>query len=237
MPVIRGNIGGGVRATAVVAATATVAGTNISGTIASNVISLSVSAANNIVNQFAEPHMFVGPGHVSSSAFIRQIVFPINISVTRVDILQVAQTTALTGTRVLGETYSVGIYTMSGSTANLASSGSGTRSANSDGAVSISGTRYFSIPVGTWNVSNSGYLMALVMSVSGAGSANSSMFGRNTVSVVGAYSGAGNIVDRWDDGMYSAATVGLPSSIHISDVNRTGNLSKAIPTFTFAGSI
>lgn len=121
-------------------------------------------------------------------------------------------------------TFRFGIYTMSGSTASLASTGSRTFAYNSTlGAGNVNNisncTAYniWSIPV-TMTFTPGDYLMAFVGSISTGGtSAGYTINARRDITLQGIEFSTGPMV-RFGEGMYSLSTGNFPSSVHVSDI-------------------
>lgn len=135
----------------------------------------------------------------------------------------------------------MGIYTLSGSTASLASSASRGISFNSTSAQSYtvhSGTRMHSIGLGTMTLSQGEYMIGMVVATSSA-STNSTLtiYGGSSLSLNAATTAGGNNTFYWQDGVFNAATSSMPSSIHLSDINITGNMARRQPYFQLAGTL
>lgn len=134
-------------------------------------------------------------------------------------------------------TISIAAYTMSGSTASLASSNTvavswtagNTSATSANSATSVaqgqSGTRWRSIPLSSWNLTPGEYLIALILSNTGvAGSVQTmSAFGRSGVATV-LQPGTGNFSAYFNVGAYSTSTTAFPASIQLSEIQQTQTL-------------
>ncbi len=163
------------------------------------------------------------------------------ISATRCDqIMNVTNSASAAATL----TFRVGLYTMSGSTASRVSSTSRAWSYNSTMASSsytqVSGTRYRSMALGTWNITPGNYLMAVQFSVDTAlTSGTHQPFGGRDVSIVANEFplGLGTAPAYFNGGFYSVTSAALPASFHLTDLQSTGaNDVIFVPFVTFAGT-
>lgn len=153
--------------------------------------------------------------------------FALPIAATRADMF--ARLTVV-GSTAGSYTISMGIYTMSGSTASRASSSSVAVTWNSgtSNAVSLYGgqsdIRYRSVPLGTWNISPGNYMIGVIYSISGVAGTTGSMsvygaIGANLNTI--AVPGGGAQSAYFADGLYTTGTAALPASIHLSDIAQT----------------
>lgn len=139
-------------------------------------------------------------------------------------------------------TLSMGIYTMSGSTASLASSGSRQISWTSGGATSessqyggVSGTRYRTIGLNL-TLTPGDYLVGLHFRTTNNGTWR--IFGRQGMSLVGALDA--NETNVFLDGTsVSSFTTAMPVSINVTDTNyaRTGGSALRQPGFIVVGTL
>jgi hypothetical protein len=142
-------------------------------------------------------------------------------------------------------TMSVGAYTMSGSTASLASSASGSYGwalGSTTTAASIfggnSGTRWRSVPLATWNLTPGEYMFGVMFSSASVGGGSSgaySLYGQSAVSIVGAI-GGGNQSHTFGDGLYSTTATSFPATIQLSQIVQTGALALQQPSFIVYGT-
>lgn len=167
---------------------------------------------------------------------------PANLAATRVDLLGHL---TVAGSTAGSYSISFAAYTMTGSTANMASStvinstfNSGTtQSASMYGG--HSGTRWRSLALATWNITPGDYLFGVMLSQAGvAGTTGSwTLFGNTSVSINGLPGdGGGNMTAYFNDGIYRVATGAFPASIHLSDINQTGASVMRQPWLQLAGT-
>jgi len=139
-------------------------------------------------------------------------------------------------------TVSIGVYTLSGSTASLASSASrviawtgGTSTTNTTAYGAFSGTQYRTLSLATWNITPGEYLFAFYGKSSNAGSWT--WFGASSNSIANA-----QFTDQsqfWLNGYSTSSfTTAMPASINITDTNyvRTGASAFRYPGFFLQGS-
>lgn len=135
-------------------------------------------------------------------------------------------------------TLSMGVYTMSGSTASLMSSSSGSTSWTSGGATTASsvyggqsGTRYRPIDFGIL-LPPGDYLVGVHLVTENAGTWR--VFGRQGVSLVEHLALPSNVTQNFLDGVsISSFSTAMPSSVNITDTgyNRTGQSALRQPGF------
>lgn len=154
----------------------------------------------------------------SATISVQPIFIPQPMSATAIEIINGAGFLA-----TAAMSYSIGLYTMSGSTASLASSGTVSLSTGA-------ATSRFSGALGTWNLSQSNYLLAILASENTAGAGNNFIYGE----VMSGLGGGGG--SRWGDGLYSASKTALPASIHVTDINRTMSTDWFNPWLALAGT-
>ena len=162
------------------------------------------------------------------------------VSATRFDLL--AHLTVV-GSTANSFSLTVGVYTMNGSTASLASSGAASFTFNSGTTNSSSmyggnsGTRYRSLSLqgNTWNITPGAYLFGVMASVGGVAGTTGSMtlYGASSVSIVGEV-GGGNAT-QWGNGIYTAATGALPASIPMTGYSQSGASVNRQPYFRLHG--
>ena len=119
--------------------------------------------------------------------------------------------------------FSFGVYTMSGSTASLASSASRTFAYNSTLAGSsytdLNGTRYRSMTLGTWSLTPGDYLLALQFRLTTALTSGSySWIGGHNLSVDGFDYGTATSVGYFNHGKLSVSTAAFPATIGPGDI-------------------
>jgi hypothetical protein len=175
---------------------------------------------------------------VSAASFsMQKVSMPMVLSATRAQLLM-----ALSGnTNSSGAmTVSIGIYTMSGSTASLASSGSaqvswtsGSLTTASSQYGGVSGTRYITVPA-NFSMTPGDYMIGFNFSTNNNGTWRA--FGRNGANVVGSYEGD---TDYWIDGTsVSSVAGGLLASFVKTDTGyaRTGLGAQRQPGFILIGT-
>ena len=138
-------------------------------------------------------------------------------------------------------TISAGFYTMSGSTASLATSGSRQISWSSGSATSVStiyggnsGTRFRTLAINA-TLTPGDYLVGLNFQTSNNGTWR--IFGRQGMSIVGALDT--NETNIFLDGTSVSSTGAFPVSINVTDTNyaRTGGSALRQPGFIVAGTL
>jgi hypothetical protein len=174
----------------------------------------------------------------SSNVSLFRAQFPVNITATRLDLignLTVAGSTQGT------YTFAVGIYTFSGSTASLASTGSVSVSftTGAGGAASVYGgqsaIQYRTIPLGgTWNISSGPYMMAMLISQDNpAGTTGGwSFFGAASINMGRATNGT----DVFGHGMLGTASSTVPNSFQVSDNALVGSNNFHVLYMRFLGT-
>jgi hypothetical protein len=163
------------------------------------------------------------------------------ISATRADQIMNVSNSASAGATI---TMRLGLYTMSGSTASQASSTSRVWSYASNLASSsytqVSGTRYRSMALGTWNMTPGDYMMAVQWSVATAlTSGTHQPHGGRDISIdADEYQlGLGSRARYWNGGMFTAVSAALPASFHLTDIGQSGSNDVIFtPFLTFAGT-
>ena len=188
---------------------------------------------------YYEPFAFLtGQNHLNGTLQVQPVLVPFQISATQGRmVLHVSNQTNAGGT----VTMSLGVYTLSGSTASLASSGSRTWGYNSTAANSsytaISGTRYWTMDIGTWNLTPGHYLMAAhIRCTSSISSGTLSLFCRTAVSINAQAFGTANY-DAFGMGLYGTSfTTAMPSSIHVTNINQSGGSANRQPWYAFFGT-
>lgn len=137
--------------------------------------------------------------------------------------------------------FSFGVYTMSGSTASLASSASRTWAYNSTLATSytdIQLTNYRSMTLGTWSLSQGDYIFALQCRVTTALTAGTYQWlGGEDISIAG-YDAITGPVSYFNHGKYSVSTAAFPATFHPTDI-KGANFSAAFffPYFQLIGTL
>jgi hypothetical protein len=142
-------------------------------------------------------------------------------------------------------TISLGVYSMSGSTASLASSEStqiiwtsGTNSTASTATqfAIFSGTRYRALTLGSWGFTPGDYIFGMWFRTTNNGTF--SFFGRSTVSMVSEV--FTSITQNFLPGYSTSSfTTAFPGSINVTNTDyvRTGSGAQRIPSFLFMGSV
>lgn len=135
----------------------------------------------------------------TSNLHLQRVTMGMPIDATRADFLASG-----------GSSWSIGIYTMSGSTASLASSGSAIATQNS----------YFwkSIPLGTWAITPGDYLVGMIVSSGSTVQVGGIDLGNFASSNFLGVPGGGQYTSYFAEGLYSVGVSGLPASIHVSDI-------------------
>lgn len=176
---------------------------------------------------------------VASTLALQKVFIPRDITATEFNIMVGHTNSSSAGNTV---TWSIGIYTISGSTASRVSSSSGNYSYNSTAAASsythYSGTRIYSIPTGSWNITNGEYLIAVLANSSTSGTAGtwSYLLNRSNYTLQGLPGGANNYTRFFGNGVYSVATTQLPATIHLTDIVQSSNQALRQPWFAIAGT-
>jgi hypothetical protein len=135
----------------------------------------------------------------------------------------------------------MGIYTINASTASLASSASRVIQYNSTAAASsysvVSGTRYWTVGLGTWDMTPGQYLMAVNAICTSSGTSGTiSIFGRTANSIGLEQFGSGDY-NGWGIGVYGTTfNSNCPNSMHITNVVQTGNSVVRQPWYNFFGT-
>lgn len=188
----------------------------------SSVITASAGPARvQMMSQWAEfdTNYAINPATIS----FQKLSMPMSMSIT-----QAAVVLALSGASNSSGalTVSVGLYTMSGSTASLASSATRVISWTSGSATTassiyggVSGTRYRTIPLSAL-VGPGDYLVAFNYSTTNNGTWR--MFGRQGLNLVGGYDGFET--SNWVDGQSISSSLAFPASVVVTNTNyvRTG---------------
>jgi hypothetical protein len=161
---------------------------------------------------------------------LQRISFGYPMNATRADLLiaLITANTTATALSVPTGTYtiSLGVYTLSRSTASLASSGTVSvswASGTTTSAASIfggqSGSRFRSVPLGTWNITPGEYLLGFMASLSApAGVTLGFRVSGSQCGQTWSFSQAPNQnAQYFGNGYYSTGTPSLPSSVQLSD--------------------
>jgi len=155
------------------------------------------------------------------SIFLQHYVIPnVRLNATQMDMMVNISNSANAGATL---SYRVGVYTLSGSTASLASSASRVISYNStlggsSSYTNVSNWRMHSIALGTWSFTPGDYLLAFWVSTSSALTNGSYSFrnGRNLTNLAEPHS-TGNYSKYWNAmGAFISTSSNLPASIHLS---------------------
>jgi len=184
----------------------------------------------------------VFPGGVSNSTIVlAPLRVEYGIQATRADVvMDISNSSSAAGSCTLR----LALFTMSGSTIGSVSSASRTFGYNSTLASSsytqISGTRYRSMALGTWDVTPGNYILGFQIQVStNLTSGTYRVMGGRDISIVDAEFplGLGSAVPYWNGGISSATSNAFPATIQLSQVVVTG-LDDIIyvPFVTLAGT-
>lgn len=195
------------------------------------------------VRAYTWPDAPVGSFGSSDAALsLAMVQVPYYLTATRLVLIGHMSDSAGASLSTGGISMSVGVYTMSGSTASLASSGSrflswttGIVTTVTNGFGNASGTQYRSIPIGTWNLTPGDYLFAF--------------WGRTTNAGSWSWWGLSQTLSRLNNfdtasGEYylhgfstSSFTTAMPASINVTDTNyvRSGASAYRQPGFMLHG--
>lgn len=168
--------------------------------------------------------LFVQTGSGAINLSLQRVSFPYQISATQLDVLGAL---TVVGNTNFSYSISAGIYSFNSNSLSLASSSVQQISVNSTALTNYSGTRFRSVPLGTWNITPGEYVLGLMVSGNGpAGTTGSfSFFGQNSVSINGVEGNAANYTAYFQPGIYSAATGAFPSTITLGNINVSGSAS------------
>lgn len=195
-----------------------------------------VTARNLQLSYWDQPTWHSSNTIANGTLSVQRVFVPNRLDATRLDMI-----IAISGSSSGAASFSFvgGIYTMSGSTASLASSfsrGITYQSTSAHSYTNYSGTRYHSFGA-AWNVTPGEYLFALVIASTSA-STNSTIrpFGNSAISIVANSTAGANFSEYFGMGYLSAATSNVPASMHLSDIRQTGNLVGFQPYFRLVGT-
>lgn len=190
---------------------------------------------------YYEPYPFLtGQNVARNSLFIQPIIVPYRIQATRVDcLLHISNSSSAGGTL----SFNFGLYTYSGSTANSVSSvtTSYNYASNSAGSsyTDISGTRYWSASIATWNLTPGNYLLAVNMNTASSGTSGTvSVFGRTAATINPEPYATATSKDFWGIGVLGSTTniSDMPASIHLSNFNQANGSAIRQPWIRFIGT-
>ena len=211
------------------------AGNNI--TLSQNGNAITISAGGISKLSFWENikgRQFNSQGLVAGRLSVQRVLVPANVSATELDFIRditvgsIISVSSQTG----AATVSIGLYAMTGSTANQLSSISAATTVGTGNSTGVMNVRYGSVALGTWNITPGEYLFIICQSFTNVGF---NMFGANSININGGNSsGTGNYVQYWYDGTLSAQS-DLSASYNITNINRTGTLWMQ-PWFAFIGT-
>jgi hypothetical protein len=169
----------------------------------------------------------------------QRINIPNQLLATRAQLMQAISNSNNAGGTVA---FSFGVYTMSGSTASLASSASRSFAYNSTLAGSsytdLQGTRYRSMTLGTWSLTPGDYLFALQFRLTSALTSGSyNWIGGHNLSVDGFDYGGATSVGYFNHGKLSVSTAAFPATIGPGDI-KGANFDDAqfFPYFQLVGT-
>lgn len=192
---------------------------------------ISTAAGAAVSFSYVEPAALVtATSHLQGTLFLQRFAVGANFNP---DVGMVALIMSNSSSAGFTYTINMGLYTFNGSTLSLASSTTRTIGANSTAAASsvtrVSGTKMWSIPTGTWNLTPGDYVLGLAMSIATSGTSGSYSYyfnrcSNSSFSINGSEfgGGTGNVTNPIMFGAYSAATNTLPNSIAFTQVNQTG---------------
>jgi hypothetical protein len=236
--------GSTITASATIAATVFSNSNNVTFGLNGSTVTASASfaggAAGNLSFFEINPPSTSGPNAEIASLTVDRRFVAGNMSVTRNDLMAFFQ--AGVGAGAVSVTMGVGVYTMNGSTASLASSRSGSFTYNTNNDSNFSGMRWRSLTGGTWNLTPGDYLIGVyykastTMQVQFGGASRSMPLSVENGGVYSAFFAPGVVTSG---GGWTLA----PNSIALSDVVQTGAAafggagSLQMPTVRFAGSI
>jgi hypothetical protein len=178
---------------------------------------------------YFEPYQWLtGQNLQAGSVILQPISVPMQISATQADVMISINNAANQG---LSIAMSFGLYTYSASTANSVSTASAGYSYNStlggaSSATNYDSQRYYSINLGTWNLTPGQYLAAYWISTTTGQTAPTaiSLFGR-TAGTVNGYAGvAATTTNFFGVGHYRTTTAAMPAAIQVSDVQISGSV-------------
>ena len=158
----------------------------------------------------------VTPSSNAVNLSLQRISVPFQISATRLDLLG-ALTVA--GSTAGSFTLSAALYTFASSTLSTVSSSSigvtfnsGTNSTAASIYGAHSGTRWRSMPTGTWNVTPGEYMLGVMVSINGPAGTTGSMtaYGGSSVSVLQDVGVTNALSAYFADGVFSAGTARFP---------------------------
>jgi hypothetical protein len=210
----------------------------------SSVVTISVGLP--VVKAYAWPSQPSG-SFGSSDAALSLVKFemPFYQSATRMLLLGHMSAAVIASASTGGISMSVGIYTMSGSTASLASSASRFLSWTSGLLTSISsdfgnatGTRYRSISLGTWNLTPGDYLLGFWARTTNVGSWTWWGQSQTVALQVGINDDQGNSSYFMHGFSTSSFSTAMPASINVTNTDyvRTGVSALRQPGFLLQGS-
>jgi len=156
---------------------------------------------------------------------LQRVAFGARLDATRADLIgSIATTIATDGTYGI----SLGMYTLSGSTASLVSSATVSVTWNSNSlstAASLfggqTGQRWRSVPLGTWSITAGDYLLGILFTQSGGGGFSVPMGFVGSESNQVLYEPSETNLPYFGAGKYSTTTAALPASVQLSQVVQT----------------
>ena len=160
---------------------------------------------------------------------------PLNLTATQLDYLAHLTVAA---SQAYSSTMAVVLYTMNGSTAGSISSASGTNNAAAGQYTNHSGTRWRSIPLGTWNLTPGDYLIGFAHSLQGpAGTTGSvTIYGESNIPLNPNPGGAA-VTDYFAEGIGIVASAIPPPTIELSQINGSAAAAGAQPYFRIVGTL
>ena len=208
--------------------------------IAGSTLTASVSPGAGSTINYTEPRPMVFMGSALSNTIVLQrFNVPASLTATQLNWIRGFSNSASAGVTV---TASFAIYDMSGSTASMLSSASASVGYNSTAAASsytaISGTRYWPIAVGTWNITPGDYMLGFCITQSTSGTAGTVSYGLNysNITLQQLDFAGGNYTLGWGKGYYSASSSAFPTTIHLTQLIQSSNIALRQPWFALVGT-
>lgn len=176
----------------------------------------------------------------AANVSFQRFCVPQALAATRLDYLGHV---TVAGSTNFSSTMRVMLYSFTGLTANSITSASATISASSGGATNnvsgysgISGTRWRSISLGTWNLTPGDYGIAFVHSIAGVAGTTGSMsiYGKSNVAILPMPGGAA-ATGYFKDGIAPASS-SPPATIHLTAIDQTNAAALAQPYFRLIGT-
>lgn len=199
-------------------------------------ISASLPSVQWYENQGGAPAFVNSAAQNSGAANVsfQRFSVPYQLEATRLDYIGHL---SVNGSQAYSSTMRVALYTMSGSTAGVVATASGTDGAAAGQYTNHSGTRMRSVGLGTWALTPGEYALGMVHSINGpAGTTGSvSIFGESNIAML-ANPGGAAVTDYFAEGILLAASSAPPPTIQLSEVNGSHAAAGAMPYFRLVGT-